>query len=67
MAEELDAREVLSIEEALRMEIFISQALVDILVAKGIVTHEEIMQRIKELRVNSKLVLAQSRSNSIHN
>lgn len=67
MAEELDAREVLSIEEALRMEIFISQALVDILVAKGIVTHGEIMQRITELRASSKLVLAQSRSNSIHN
>lgn len=67
MAEKLDNREVLSLEEAIRMEIFISQALIEILVSKGIVTYEEIMQKIAELRTNSKLVLAQSKSDSTSN
>lgn len=64
MAEKLVEREVLSVEEALRMEIFISQALIEILVAKGIVTQEEIMQKIAELKTNSKVVLEQSKSGS---
>lgn len=67
MAKKLDDREILSLEEAVRMEIFISQALIDILVAKGIVTQEEIMQKIAELRASSKLVLAQSKSDSTSN
>lgn len=67
MAEKLAEREVLSLEEALRMEIFISQALIEILVAKGILTQEEIMQKITELKTNSKVVLAQSKSDSTLN
>lgn len=67
MPEKLDGLEVLSLEEALRMEIFISQALIEILVAKGIVTQEEIIQKIAELRTNSKLVLGKSKSRSSSN
>ena len=62
MAEKLAGREVLSLEEALRMEIFINQALIEILVSKGIITQEEIMQKIAELKTNSKVVLEQSKS-----
>ena len=64
MADKRTKREVLSLEEALRMEIFINQALIEILVSKGIITQEEIMQKIAELKTNSKVVLEQSKSDS---
>lgn len=52
-----ETEEKISLEEALRMEIFISQALIDLLVSKGILTHEEVVSKIKELRKNNKLKL----------
>ena len=64
MAKKIAEREVLSLEEALRMEIFINQALIEILVSKGIITQEEIMKKIAELKTNSKVVLEQSKSDS---
>ena len=51
MAEKLDQKDVVSIEEALKTEMFINQALIDLLVEKGILTHDEILGKIKELRV----------------
>ena len=39
--------EEVSVEEALHTEILINQALVDLLVAKGIITQEELMERIQ--------------------
>jgi len=38
-------------EEALKAEMFINQALIDLLVEKGILTHDEILDKIRELRV----------------
>ncbi len=38
MAEELDQSEVVSVEEAIKMEMLINQDLRDLLVAKGILT-----------------------------
>ena len=43
-------RETVSLEEALKAEIMINQALIDLLVAKGIITQEELFDRVKELR-----------------
>ena len=51
MAEKLDYKEVVSIEEALKSEMYINQALIDLLVEKGILTHDEILEKIKELRI----------------
>ena len=51
MAEKLDSKNVVSIEEALKTEMYINQALIDLLVEKGILTHDEILEKIKELRV----------------
>ncbi len=51
MAEKLDPREMVSLEEALKTEMYINQALIDLLVEKGILTHDEILDKIKELRV----------------
>ena len=60
MTEEKEAKDVLSLEEALRMEIFINQALMAILIEKGITTQDEIMQKIATLRTSSKLEIAKS-------
>jgi len=53
-------KEVLSVEEALRMEIFISQALMGIMIEKGIATQEEILEKIATLRTNSKIEIAKA-------
>jgi len=42
--------ERVSLEEALQAEMLINQALIDILTAKGIITQEELLSRIQELR-----------------
>ncbi len=42
-------REEVSLEEALHTEILINQALIDLLVTKGIITHEELMERIQKI------------------
>jgi|GEM_PF-5747393 len=60
MTTQHNSKEVLSLEEALRMEIFINQALMTILVEKGITTHEEIMEKIATLRTSSKIEIAKS-------
>jgi hypothetical protein len=38
------------VEEALKMEMIINQALIDILISKGILTEDELVDKIKELR-----------------
>ena len=43
-------REEISLKEALYMEVLINQALVDLLVAKGVITQEELMDRIQVIR-----------------
>lgn len=43
-------REALSHEEALHNEILVNQALVEILVAKGIISREELQERLQEIR-----------------
>ena len=51
VAKKLDHKEVVSLEEALKSEMYINQALIDLLVGKGILTYDEILDKIKELRV----------------
>ena len=43
-------REEVSIEEALRMEIITNQALIDLLVEKAIITEEELLAKVRELK-----------------
>ncbi len=50
MAEQLDQSEVVPVEEALKMEMIINQALIDLLIAKEILTEDELVDKIKELR-----------------
>ena len=50
MANRASTGDIVPLREALNMEIMINQALIDILVAKGIITQEELMAKIEEIR-----------------
>jgi len=50
MATKLNSSDIVSLREALNMEIIINQALIDLLVAKGILTQQELMTKIEEIR-----------------
>ncbi len=43
-------RETVSLEETLKAEILVNQALIDLLIAKGIITQEELFDKVRELR-----------------
>jgi hypothetical protein len=44
--------EEVTVEEALQMEIIVNQALTDILIEKGIITEEELIERIEVLKTS---------------
>ena len=50
MANRANSKEIIPLREALNMEIMINQALIDLLVAKGIITQEELMAKIEQIR-----------------
>jgi hypothetical protein len=50
MANKANPNDVIPLREALNMEIIINQALIDILVTKGIITQEELMTKIEQIR-----------------
>jgi hypothetical protein len=50
MANKANPKDIIPLREALNMEIMINQALIDLLVAKGIITKEELMAKIEEIR-----------------
>jgi hypothetical protein len=50
MANKADFNDIVSLREALNMEIIVNQALIDLLVAKGIITQEELLAKIDKLR-----------------
>jgi len=43
-------REEVPVEEALRMEVVTNQALIDLLVEKGIITEEELLEKVMVLK-----------------
>ncbi len=49
MKEAANQQEV-SLREALHMEIIINQGLIELLVSKGVITHEELMDKIKDVK-----------------
>jgi hypothetical protein len=50
MANKASTGDIVPLRDALNMEIMINQAIIDILVAKGIFTQEELMAKIDEIR-----------------
>ena len=58
MSEEMENVEEVSVEDALQMEINFSQAMMDVLIAKGLITEEEILDRVEEIKEKSGFELA---------
>jgi hypothetical protein len=58
MAEKLEKIEVVSVEDALQMEILVNQALIDVLIDKGILTYDEILKRVEKLKQETGTVLS---------
>ncbi len=59
MSQEFETQPV-SIEDALQMQIYTTQALIDVLVDKGIVTYKEILARVEALKKEHGLEIASS-------
>lgn len=49
MAERINTKTIISTEEALRIEIMVNQALVDILIAKQIVSEGELIAALRKI------------------
>ena len=50
MAEQSNKAETVDVIEAMKMEMIINQALMDLLIEKGIITEEEMMAKIKAIK-----------------
>lgn len=46
--------------EALQTEMVINQALIDVLVDKGVLSHDELQAKIKQVRIKSGIILSGS-------
>ena len=49
--------------DALKVEMVISQALIDILVSKGMISHDELQEKIKQIKIKSGIVLSSATGN----
>ena len=61
MAERRNPQTVISAEDILRTEIMISQALIDILIAKQIITGEELLTSIKNIKQEQKKLVGSAK------
>ena len=59
MAEQIVTHTVISAEEALRTEIILNQALIDILIAKGFISEGELIRGIRKIK-KERALLAES-------
>ena len=50
MVDETKETQEVSLAEALQMEILVNQALIDLLVEKGIISQDELLEKIEELK-----------------
>jgi hypothetical protein len=55
MAERIEPQSITSAEEILRTEIIVNQALIDILIAKQIISEEELVNSIGKIRLEQLL------------
>ncbi len=58
MAKKLDRKETAKVEDLLRMEMVLNQALINILVRKGLMTEAEIMEELKRIKHELGIVIA---------
>jgi len=50
MAQRINQQSPIALEEALRIEILVNQALIDILLAKHIISEEDLVNSIRKIR-----------------
>jgi len=50
VSKELEDTCEVTVEEALQMESIFSQALMDVMMAKGLITEQEVLDRIEEIK-----------------
>jgi len=60
MAESIKQRTYISLEEVLRTEIIINQALIDILLAKQIISEEDLTAGIRKIRQEQQKLILKS-------
>ena len=56
MAEVIPTQTVISAEEALKTEIILNQALIDILIAKQIISEDELITGIKKIKMERDIL-----------
>ena len=61
MAERIPPQITVSLEEALRTEIIINQALIDILIAKQIISEDELVNYIRKIRYEQEKLIYKCR------
>ena len=57
MAERINPQAVISAEEILRTEITVNQALIDILIAKQIISEAELVNSIQKIRLEQEKMI----------
>ncbi|MCJ7602278.1 MAG: hypothetical protein MUO63_12385 [Desulfobulbaceae bacterium] len=67
MAEKIPGDQMVSLIDALKVEQIVNQALIDLLVDKGIITHNEIMIKVKEIKVRDGILLSSDASKKASN
>ena len=56
MAERIITQTVISAEDALRTEIILNQALIDILIVKGLISEDELINGIRKIKKERELL-----------
>ncbi len=56
MAEVIQTQTVITAEEALRTEIILNQALIDILIAKQIISEDELITGIRKIKMEREIL-----------
>jgi hypothetical protein len=51
MAEKLDLKEMVTLEELILSNVYTQEALITLLVKKGLITNEELIEEIKRLKI----------------
>ena len=60
MSERINQQKAISAEEILKTEIIVNQALIDILIAKRIISKEELVHSIQKIQLEQKKIINRS-------
>ncbi|KPK00295.1 MAG: hypothetical protein AMJ60_01995 [Desulfobacterales bacterium SG8_35] len=60
MAERINQQTPITADEVLRTEIIVNQALIDILIAKQIISEEELVNSIRKIKLEQEQILKDS-------